>query len=440
MTLDNELRRRMVHIGCIGFALAIGHTPPWLVTTLCIGALAFNIWVLPRLSRGRLERQTEQIKGYSLGMLAYPAVLAVLSMVFYRQQIFLAVGWGAMAFGDGFSNLAGRKWGRVALPWNEGKSWAGSAAFLLMGWAGTMLLLLCLPQSSYLEISLLQWAVIVAIAISVAAVVETVPGLVDDNISVPVVAAAVAWACVRLSHHTLATELPENLWLGLGLVVALTAGSLLTRKIDLSGALTGGLLTTALFLGGGLTGIALIFSFFVGGTLASMFRHREKESLGVAQEKGGKRSYPHALANAAAPAMCGLVAWLSPDHHSVMLAAMAGSFAAALGDTFSSEVGTIYGRRFVNILTLQPAERGQDGAVSYEGSFAGMGGSLLIAAVYGIGTDWEGNVGLVFVAGLIGNLADSVLGASLQRWGLMTNHSVNLVNTALAAAVVVTGW
>lgn len=436
MTLNNELRRRIVHIGCAGFALAIGHTPAWFVTLLCFVALAFNVWILPRLSRGRLERDTEKEKGYSLGMLAYPAVLGLLSIVFYRQQVLLAVAWGAMAFGDGFSNLAGRKWGKRHFPWHEDKSWVGTAAFVLAGWLGTMLLLLCLPVSSYLGLTLAQWAAIVAVAIVVSAAIETVPGLINDNISVPVAAGVVAWGGVHLAGHTLAPGLPNQLWLGLALVAGLTGGSLLTRKIDLAGALTGGLLTLALFLGAGLVGIALIFSFFVGGTLLSMFRHREKESLGVAQEKGGKRSYPHALANAAVPAACGLLAWLSPDHHSLMLAAMAGSFAAALGDTASSEIGTIYGRRFVSILTLQPATRGEDGAVSYEGSFAGMGGSLLIAMVYGIGTGWEGNVGLVFIAGLIGNLADSVLGASLQRWGLMNNHSVNFVNTAIAAFII----
>ena len=218
---------------------------------------------------------------------------------------------------------------------------------------------------------------------------------------------------------------------GLALVVLLSLASLLTGKISPAGALLGGLITFAMFLGASWTGILLIFILFTLGTLASWWKRAWKKQAGLAQEQGGRRGAVHAFCNAGVAGGCGLAAWYYQSDTAQMM--MAGSIAAALSDTLSSELGNVYGRRFVDIRSLKPATRGSDGAVSLEGSLFGLLGALLIALVlWAAYQNIEKALG-VLLAGILGNVADSLLGATWQRQGLLNNHSTNFWATALAA-------
>jgi uncharacterized membrane protein len=71
--------------------------------------------------------------------------------------------------------------------------------------------------------------------------------------------------------------------------------------------------------------------------------------------------------------------------------------------------------------------------VSLEGGVFGLLGSVIIATVYIIFTGWQKEFWFIIVAGTIGNLFDSVLGASVERRGLVGNNAVNILNTAIAA-------
>jgi uncharacterized membrane protein len=63
-------------------------------------------------------------------------------------------------------------------------------------------------------------------------------------------------------------------------------------------------------------------------------------------------------------------------------------------------------------------------------------GSAAIALVYVLGTGWNGQHFLVIiVAGTIGNIADSILGLTLENKGLLGNNAVNFLNTVVGAAV-----
>ncbi len=125
-------------------------------------------------------------------------------------------------------------------------------------------------------------------------------------------------------------------------------------------------------------------------------------------------------------------------HADIYLAAFTGAFAAALSDTMSSEIGQLSGRRTVLITTWAPVPPGIDGGVSLTGTLAGLAGALLVAVLgWAVGFYAVPGIAFVTLAGLLGTLADSVAGATLERRGLLDNHAVNLLNTlvgALAAA------
>jgi uncharacterized protein (TIGR00297 family) len=100
-------------------------------------------------------------------------------------------------------------------------------------------------------------------------------------------------------------------------------------------------------------------------------------------------------------------------------------------------MGNLYGKNYINILTFKRDKRGLDGVISLEGTLFGAVGAVLIAGVYlATGEIAFGAALLIALAGFMGGVIDSVLGASLQRWGFMTNDTVNFANTLAAALMV----
>lgn len=417
----------------IGFAFLIGRIPPWGIVVLGFSALLFNWQILPAFGKN-LYRETDRAKGFSIGILAYPASVTILALLFYGQQIFLAIGWGIMAFGDGFGGWVGEHQGGKPIAWNPRKTWTGTLVFFVAGFFLTLMLVMALPESVYQEASVSTWLLIIFGATLAGAVVETLPGLVDDNFSVPLAGAGVAYLCYHMSLMPVPT-LPGHLW-GAVLIIGVFMGlSVWARKIDLPGSIAGGCLTFALFLGDQVRGMALIFVFFVLGSLASLYKRQDKRRLGVAQENQGIRSVRHALSNAGVAGICGFCAWWFPGQAPVFQLMMASAFAAALGDTLSSELGNVWGTRYYHILSLKSRARGEDGVVSWEGTLAGIAGSGLVAAIYGFSHHAGGLAAGVLLAGIAGNLMDSLLGGSLQRAGYLNNDTVNLLNTLFAAGV-----
>jgi uncharacterized protein (TIGR00297 family) len=177
-------------------------------------------------------------------------------------------------------------------------------------------------------------------------------------------------------------------------------------------------------------------SFFFLAVAATKWRRLEKERLGVAEHNLGRRNAGQVLANGGAAGVCGLVGFLHPAHSDFYLLLMAGALSSATADTLSSELGTIYGRRFYNILDLRPGNRGENGVISLEGTLIGIGGSAVIASIFSIATTWNIYFAWILVAGTTGNLADSFLGATLEKKGTLGNDGVNFLNTVVAITTI----
>ena len=213
--------------------------------------------------------------------------------------------------------------------------------------------------------------------------------------------------------------------------------SLVRKKLTVAGALTGALLGYILYIGGGYAGLAMMTIFFVLGTAATSWKKSEKRALKPDEGAEQTRTAGQVLANAGAAGMAAMGAWLIPSRADLFQLMIAGAFASATADTLSSELGMVYGRRFFNIVTWRPDRKGLDGVVSMEGLLIGVAGSLVIAGVYAIGVRRFGmkETAVILIAGTIGNLCDSVLGAVMERKGFLSNDAVNFFNTLTAALV-----
>jgi uncharacterized protein (TIGR00297 family) len=229
-------------------------------------------------------------------------------------------------------------------------------------------------------------------------------------------------------------------WIVLLFICAMVAASIIFRKLTVAGALTGGCLAALLYKGMGITGIVMLGAFFVAGSAVTALGRSKKERLGIAEKNKGQRTAWQVLANGGIAGLAGLLAWLQPEQAVLWQLAAAASLASASADTLSSELGSVYGSSFYNILTFKKDTCGLDGVISLEGTLWGIAGSVLIAAIYTAAYGYSVLAWWIVLAGFAGNMADSLLGASLERKGWLKNDQVNLLNTLIAAVVGLCGY
>lgn len=221
----------------------------------------------------------------------------------------------------------------------------------------------------------------------------------------------------------------------LTLLVLVAVISVRTRKLTLGAGFTAILTGLVVFAGAGHAGIILLAVFFILGTLATSHRKDLKAKLQQEGVHPEARNAGQVLANGGTAALMSLLTLINPaaaDTYTMMLAA---SLAAATADTLSSELGMVYGRNSYNILTFKQEPRGLDGVVSLEGTLLGAAGALLIALIHAAVAGFGASILFITLAGILGNLADSVLGASLERKHYIGNDGVNFLNTLFGALV-----
>jgi uncharacterized protein (TIGR00297 family) len=435
-----ELKRKVVHVAVGGFAFLLRYMEWYHGAAMAVAAFLHNWLLLPRYGGKGLWRDEERAKGYARGILIYPLAVLGLVLVFHDDLWMAAAIWGVMAFGDGAASLLGQTLRGPALLWNRGKSWTGFLAFVIFGGGGAAVLAawtLRLPPATWTSPRILGTCLALAL---VCALVESQPTTLDDNLTVPLAGAACLPLLAQAEPGRLldAPELGGRILVGVAVNTAVALLARIAGSIDLPGALSAIVIGTAITGGLGLPGLALMIAFFVLGTAATRAGYRVKTRRGIAQEKGGARGWRNAWANGGVPAALAVLAGMSPPPMSGLLAlAYAAAVATAAADTCSSEIGKAFGRRTFLITTLKPVPPGTEGAVSLEGTLAGAAGASLVASL-GAALhlfSWSAAV-LVAIAGLLGSLAESLLGTVAERRGWLDNDQLNAVNTAIGAGLV----
>jgi len=463
-SLRSEWMRKGVHISMGGFALFLRWLSPWQAAGCALLALLFNLIVLHRLTGRRLLRQHERNSGYSLGIALYPAMVLLAILVFRERLELAAAVWGLLAIGDGMATVAGKLSSGGTLPWNRQKSWAGWLAFVINGTAASAFLIRWTQQAAldgsaaadHVGLSFLvaggeqrEFLFLVIgcfVATLLTATVESLQTGIDDNILVPLFGGAALYAATMVEPSRLldssTTLLNAALW-GLAINGLLALLAYAAKSVNRAGAVSGVLLGTALFAFGSWRMFLIFFLFFVVATVTTKIGYRKKMALGVAQSRGGRRGVENAVANTLTGVLFAFLAvatsWTLP-----FTAAAVAAFATAACDTVSSEIGQAFGRRHLLITTLKRVPPGTDGAVSLEGTLAGLLASILLAVVaerLTLLTPLAASI--VAAAGFAGATIESYLGATLERANQLNNELVNFANTligALLAMIAVAIW
>lgn len=196
----------------------------------------------------------------------------------------------------------------------------------------------------------------------------------------------------------------------------------------------------------GWQGYTVVMFYFLVGSGVTRIGMDLKEAAGIAEKRSGARGPENVWGSAAIGALCALATLAAPEaYRGLLLLGYVASFSTKLSDTSASEVGKAYGQRTFLITTLQPVPKGTEGAVSLEGTLAGILASAAIAGVgWAVGLINLPGVVLCMVAALIATSFESVIGATLQnRFAWLTNELVNGINTligAIVAILIAWGW
>ncbi len=195
-------------------------------------------------------------------------------------------------------------------------------------------------------------------------------------------------------------------------------------SLSFSGAWGAVLVGTIIFAGGGVLWGVLLVAFFVTSSALSHYKARAKEPLAEKFQKGHRRDVGQVLANGGWGALLALAFAVYP--RPLFFAAFVGAMATVNADTWATELGVLSKQPPRLVTTGRVVAVGTSGGITRLGTGVAFGGALAIGALAVLG-QWAAGpvfdssptrllvITLVFsIAGLVGSLFDSLLGATVQ--------------------------
>ncbi|MBF2003532.1 MAG: TIGR00297 family protein [Synechococcales cyanobacterium M58_A2018_015] len=250
-----------------------------------------------------------------------------------------------------------------------------------------------------------------------------------------------------ISPELLDVWMPWVFAIGINSILLLVAWLVPKKLLTPAGLIHAWILGIILWGTLGWRGYLVMMFYFLVGSAATRIGMAKKEAAGIAEKRSGARGPENVWGSALIATLCALTAYTvatlandwSPGVVSLMLLGYVASMSTKLSDTCASEVGKAYGQRTFLITTLQPVARGTEGAVSLEGTLAGIVASAAIAALgWSLGLILPLDVAICVVAAFVATNLESVIGATLQsKIGWLTNEIVNVLNTLMGAVVAI---
>ena len=195
------------------------------------------------------------------------------------------------------------------------------------------------------------------------------------------------------------------------------------RSLSGSGAFAAVFVGTLLYALGSAAWFGTLIAFFITSTLLSKWKQKQKAAVESGYEKTGRRDAGQVFANGGLGVLLCVLNSLFP--HPGWWLAFIGVMATVNADTWATEIGGLSKKPPRSILTGKVVPTGTSGGISMAGLVATACGGLFIGWFAWLLSDHSlsgisvAAIGLV--AGTVGSLADSFLGA---KWQVLHRCSV----------------
>jgi uncharacterized protein (TIGR00297 family) len=242
-------------------------------------------------------------------------------------------------------------------------------------------------------------------------------------------------AQLLIDHAHLAGRDGRSLWFCLLVTLAFALLAFSVRAVSLFGAVAGAAVCFVLSAAAGVPALAALIAVFAMAWLSTKIGYQEKLKFGTAEKIGGRNAL-QVLANLGVAAIC--ATFFAFTGRPIFLLAIAASLSEAAADTVSSEVGQLSNEKTRLITTLREVPAGTDGGVTVLGTVSGLAAAIVVSAVCALGgmVPWK-RIAIPILTALCGTLADSFLGALLERRKLLNNDLVNFLGTLVAALIAI---
>jgi uncharacterized protein (TIGR00297 family) len=207
------------------------------------------------------------------------------------------------------------------------------------------------------------------------------------------------------------------------------------RMLTLSGMIAATIIGGIIFAFGGISASILLMFFFLSGSLLSRLNHPLTPSL---KRRGDARNWKQVLCNGIVPAIAVIIIAFRHDLREEISLLFLGALATATADTWATEIGMRFGKKTYNIFTFRKIKKGLSGGVSFAGFGASIIGALMIALIALIKFSvFDPICELIFVkvlpvitiAGFIGAVLDSIIGATIQAKYKLPDGSITEVRS-----------
>ncbi len=201
---------------------------------------------------------------------------------------------------------------------------------------------------------------------------------------------------------------------------------------------------------GDVSWLLLLLFFLLSSFLATRYKFALKEAMGVQEGIKGERRASNVLANGIAPMAAAVLSFVRPPGFPPEISGIVflSALAVAASDTLASEIGVLSRNAYL-ITTFKRVPPGTDGGISLLGQACAVGAALYTAVVgwfvlgdlarlYGLDGKMPTPAGYLLipaVIGFVGCQIDSVIGATLERRGLVNKKTTNLLATCAGAVL-----
>lgn len=226
------------------------------------------------------------------------------------------------------------------------------------------------------------------------------------------------------------------------------------KVLDLMGTVLAFFIGAIIGIFGGILWLTLLLFFLITSFMATRYKYTLKIERGVQEGKKGERHFRNVLANGFIPTFIALISY--EDFHFIEDKWMAevafiSAIAVAAADTMASELGVISNKAYLITNPKKRVKPGTSGGISVYGQFWALMAStytalfawiVLFYIPYNYFSTFEGFlftspsnsyalIVIPLIVGFVGCQVDSVLGATLENKGWLTNDGVNLAATSI---------